>query len=709
MRIIYISDNALGLPCNLMADKPEILAQQIFEKYANTEVFIINVNYKTENIARADNAGILFLKYLRLNHFNQHCVLYSFLSREQLMLQDPNNSIIFSEGVTFIRMPEDLSKVDFESLAQKKAPEDLSLYFRGEIRLPEDERHNWANFWGIHRLWVVHKHIDAKFNDIPVESLYCRELKEKINSYNGLLLRYLYNHDDTNITRTLNEQAESISDYFTKQIKPKIDQVNAIIDEISKISDDKKDIIDNKIIEIKNVLNLHENLPLNDIIDSNTTVLLEQGNEEITEALRDEIKDYLKVQQFKTIDEHRKELKEKNPTIIYIDDQANLGWSDIFQEIIYGESNPNFHIIAPGPEDSLISIQNHITEKIIDLTENAEPPQLIMIDMRLKGEEGYIKIDEISGIHVLDFILKQLPKIPVIVITASNKSRLYIHIKDKDRSPRGFWIKEGIDSRFNETESVNSYNDLVYQLNKLIKKKDDYSRREKLANTVRNAENKRLAIDKIFNTKELHHYTDEEIVIIIQNEVFDQIKSKILFENLIVDTNYFCNPKTSRYSLKDNNEIISNLQTFLLLAGIYKKLNKKIIIPHKVYQEVVLHGMTLTNYANPNIAARYSFQMLKKLFEANKIIIDCKTGFEVSKLPFVLSTNDTYADPDIEELFITLDYSGDKKVVLISDDQELKRKIVDQKRSNNFIYSSNKINSLLKPLLEIYESITDNQ
>lgn len=709
MRIIHISDNALGLPYYLMADKPEILVKQIFEKHANTEVFIINVNYKTENIARADNAGILFLKYIRLNHFNQHCVLYSFLSREQLMIQDPHNAIIFSEGVTFIKMPEVLSKFDYTSLAEKKASEDLSQYFRGEIRLPEDERHNWANFWGIHRLWMVHKHIDAKFNDIPVESLYCQELKEKINSYNGLLLRYLFNHDDTNITRTLNEQAESISDYFTKQIKPKIDQVFAIIDEISNISEDKKDIIDNKIIEIKNVLNLNGNLSLNDIIDSITTVLVEQGNEEMAEALRDEIKDYLKVQQFKTIYEHRKELKEKNPTIIYIDDQANLGWSDIFQAIIYGESNLNFNIIAPKPEDSIISIQNLITEKITELAEKAEPPQLIMIDMRLKGEEGYIKIDEISGIHVLDFILKHFPKIPVIVITASNKSRLYIHIKDKDRSPRGFWIKEGIDSRFNETESVNSYNDLVYQLNKLIKKKDDYSRREKFANTVRNADNKKKALDNIFNTKELHYYTDDEIVIIIQNEVFDQIKSKIIFENLIVDTNYFCNPKTSRYSLKDNNEIISNLQTFLLLAGIYKILNKKIIIPHKVYQEVVLHGMTITNYANPNIAARYSFQMMKKLFEANKIIIDCKTGFEVSKLPFVLSTNDTYADPDIEELFITLDYSGDKKVALISDDQELKRKIVDQKRSNNFLYSSNKINSLLKPLLEIYESITDNQ
>jgi len=631
------------------------------------------------------------------------------------MQQDPRNLIIFSDGVTFIRMPENLKSIDYESLAMNKAPDDLSDYFRGEMRLPEDERHNWANFWGIHRLWMVHKHLDPKFKDIEVESIYCQELKEKVNSYNGILLRYLYNCKDTNIGRTLNEQAESINQHLANNIKPIINQIDDIIDDISKTNeDDKLGIIDSKLVEIKKILNLNDDHPLNEIISSITVDSFEQENQEMISNLKNEILDYLNVQQFKTIDDHRRELKEKNPSIIYIDDQANLGWADVFQEIIYGGKSSNFNVLIPKSDDTIDFINDKITKKITELIEKLEPPQLIIVDMRLKGEPGFIKIEEISGVQVLNYILQNYIKIPVIVVTASNKFRLYIHLKDKKHSPRGFWIKEGIDNRYTEKDSVNNYSDLVYQLNNLIKKKSDYRRREYEANTVKNTERKDLAVKKMLSSATPHYYSEREIEIIVKSSLFEKIKHKIVFNNIIIDTNYFCAPNDS-YKLKNNNEIVLNLQLFILLASIYKYYDHKIIIPHKVYGELFRHGMTLTNYANPNVASRLSFQVLKNIYKEDKFFIDCETGFEKKSLPDILTTTSTYADPDIIELFISYAYSNTKNIALISDDYDLKKNIINELNIKKYlnIFKSSHINELLIPLMEygetLYENISDDK
>lgn len=155
MKVFHVSDKSMELPYKLLLGSPESIIHLVREKHAEVNLFLINVNYKAENIIRADNAGILFLKYLRLFHFNQHCVLYSFLSREQLMIQDPYNSIIFSEGVTFIRMPEDLGKLDYSELFKHKAPEDLSVYFRGEVDFVKI-RHTLANIYGLWFMFNIH-------------------------------------------------------------------------------------------------------------------------------------------------------------------------------------------------------------------------------------------------------------------------------------------------------------------------------------------------------------------------------------------------------------------------------------------------------------------------------------------------------------------------------------------------------------------------
>jgi len=218
MKILSISDNVLNLHYPVLADKPENLAKQIFENYADTELFLIYVNYKTENIARADNAGILLLKYLRLNHYNQHCVLYTFLSREQLMAQDIRNLIIFSEGVTFIRMPEDLNQIDFEKLKDKKAPDDLSAYFRGEVDLVKI-RHNLANIYGLWFMFNVHNKF---FKTEELGSIFSKEFFQSFDSFQLHIANYLINTKSTDNPKQQTLKLIGKLKYDIREKNPKI-------------------------------------------------------------------------------------------------------------------------------------------------------------------------------------------------------------------------------------------------------------------------------------------------------------------------------------------------------------------------------------------------------------------------------------------------------------------------------------------------------
>ena len=153
MKITHISDcpNCIKSDICICNTVGKVL-NEIKEKHADTDVFVININYKFYDISRSDNTGIKLLKQLRLNGFYQYCILYSFLSIEQLINFDPLNNIIHSKGVKFIRLPFDQN--DFELLFkyQKNAnTENLFYYFRAEVDL-QKIRHELANKWGALRL-----------------------------------------------------------------------------------------------------------------------------------------------------------------------------------------------------------------------------------------------------------------------------------------------------------------------------------------------------------------------------------------------------------------------------------------------------------------------------------------------------------------------------------------------------------------------------
>jgi len=499
--IIHISDSSLGLSFPVWNDTPATLIEIVKEEHAKSILFLININYKTDNISRTDNSGILFLKNLRLNHFNQHCVLYSFLSREQLMLQDPNNSIIFSEGVTFIRMPEDLSKFDFESLAKKQAPDNLSNFFKAEFRLPDD-RHFFANWWGVLQLWKVQKAVEriaGKTVITDIESGFAGSIKE-MHSYDGLVARYVKGIHDADIENTLRTlitakgEKNKNESRNRSQIQCEIDNLLAEdsileiqLSTLEEINKEKKDNFLTKLIAIFNDLpssvqqkidqlnekrasvkekisTSQEYLELLDSIDKEKEHIYDERRK-LNRQIQSKIDTMISCNSFLTedysLDTFRQKLAEKKPSILFVDDQAVDGWATILQRMIYGGNSDNFIVIQPGQNDSIGSVVSKIEETVI-----ARRIDLLMLDLRLKGEtSGNFNIDEISGIQVLKHLSEiQLP-FPVIITSASNK--IWSYRETLKLNADAYWIKEGLDDNYSLESSIENYLrliDLIYSL-----------------------------------------------------------------------------------------------------------------------------------------------------------------------------------------------------------------------------------------------------
>lgn len=420
MKVLHFTDIPFNLPYQILVNKPDSLAKQIFDKHLVAELFLININYHTDNISRADNAGILLLKYLRLYNLRQHCVLYSFLSREQLLSMDPSNLIIFSEGVTFIRMPENLENLNFQSLAKENAPDDLSAFFKVDFRLPEEGRHDWANWWGIERLWQVHQAvINKKKEDIDAYSN--SFFIQKTQSIEALKALYLYPVKKDSIKQAIRN------------------------DEINRLNNDivvKKNLVTRiKAKKYKTPEDLYD-------IQKYEVIIKENSQKIITIQNRKSDGDEIRVQQTIIANSKKK--------IVLIDDQAEDGWATVFKNILFGDNVSLYsNLTVPQIDD------NNTFMQFIN-----EDTDIVLLDLRLKKEPGsHHDISNLSGVSVLKTIVERFPGLPVIMITASNKFNSYKTVMDLGAD--AYWVKEGLDSRYNETESFDNYKHFLILIEKL--------------------------------------------------------------------------------------------------------------------------------------------------------------------------------------------------------------------------------------------------
>jgi CheY-like chemotaxis protein len=175
-------------------------------------IIFINLNLKCYGLFRQELAGAEVLKHLRLaenfympngkggynsknNRLREtHCVVYSFLNLEQILRLTPENLILLSEGVTFLQLPDDFQTLNLRKLAVSKPKlNNLHRFLKGNFALPDD-RHEWANWWGIKQLDLINNRIKGK-----APTLYSTRVYEELNELRSQQAIYLFNPQDAEI------------------------------------------------------------------------------------------------------------------------------------------------------------------------------------------------------------------------------------------------------------------------------------------------------------------------------------------------------------------------------------------------------------------------------------------------------------------------------------------------------------------------------
>lgn len=397
----------------------ETIVADIKKQYKQDDVFIISTHVQIENAMLSENKGIKLLKLLRLHHINNHVVLYSWLSSEMLMA-NLSNTIIFSKGVSFYRLPDfldDLPSINFNQISKEKADEiELLPLFRAEY--DPNDRHFDANKFGVWQLMKVHDVWDGK-NEEKTKQNGDDEIRKKINdylnSYRGKIVQFISEYEAENLKSRIEKEVERRDDIARQR----------------KVEYEKK----------KQDVNGKEGVKEPPVNKANVNSNVGNDNPDSIMGIR------------KALNKSK---------IIFVDDMAEDGWAQILSQIIYGKTyqkKAGFPLKAIVPD--IKEEPNKIAKNIIDICD-AEKPDLIILDLRLKNEIGPYATADISGFQVLQELSKETPPCAILVFTASNK---VWSLKEAFKgNVVSYWTKGGLDRSEGMDDSVNNYLDLICQI-----------------------------------------------------------------------------------------------------------------------------------------------------------------------------------------------------------------------------------------------------
>ena len=109
---------------------------------------------------------------------------------------------------------------------------------------------------------------------------------------------------------------------------------------------------------------------------------------------------------------------EGKPTVLYIDDEAEKGWKEIFEKILIDNNNTDFiHLGNEFNEKTKNEVVEFSLKKVID-----KDVDLVILDFRLHKEDfEKIPIEDITGYQILKRIKEYNKGIQVIIFSATNK------------------------------------------------------------------------------------------------------------------------------------------------------------------------------------------------------------------------------------------------------------------------------------------------
>lgn len=472
----------------LLSGNPEEVVQKIQEQYSGAHIFLIDLDDEAEerheiNVTFGEpeeepesneqevfvGAGLRVLKLLRLKSYIQHCILYSRRSREEFLLADPRNSIVGSQGVTFVQLGAEIPSLEYEKLHRQIASKDMRPYFVAES-MDIEQNNSFANSWGVWKLWEVQRAVEniTSQKTESIERSFGNAYRE-MNTYSGLLARYLKGNPYEDINKSLNEKMVLYGELLQQEAKVSkqhqaeteaIATLRQSLEHWTNLRDAKPEMLE---ATRQTLQALEESVERSSAILAKCQAIKMERNSISARkySMNMRLSKELNRTSDNTFVEMRKRLNKEKPTIVLVDDLANEGWAQILQRIIYNkEESPEFHVIVPEQDIDYKVLAQRVQDKVREV--NAD---LLILDLRLRGEYGLAStLENASGMQVLSELSDQLA-CPILIASTAEKMINYRELLSWGATAS--WTKQGLNERSDIEYTVSNYVALVQMIDML--------------------------------------------------------------------------------------------------------------------------------------------------------------------------------------------------------------------------------------------------
>ena len=403
----------------------EWVENQNFEKDA---LFFIDVEIELDGGGPASSKGIEVLKYLRLKNYLQHCVMFSIVSLSELLKEHPERIILCSKGVTFVHTI-DVLNVNVKNTPQESS--DLKPYFKNDY-IVSDDRHSVANWWGVYCLYKI-QHIIEVSKAIRALNEAKKSQEGNIKELEQALEKLQEEKPEATIPRAwkeMNSYQGIVAQYFNKI------ESDSIIERVKMVEE-----------------SFEGTQPETVNIPNSTDETFKESYSNLGTELHNATGRSFSV----NMQDVRKNFREFPPKIIYVDDQADDGWANVFKRIIYGTTTTELFKTVKieqntDTEQNIVSKIREAQKAFSQMPKYMLNPMLLILDLRLFSTENTRKIEEVSGIKVLELLKNDsFPSFPIMVVSASNKINFFA--KTITLGALFYWQKKGLEE-INDTESI---------------------------------------------------------------------------------------------------------------------------------------------------------------------------------------------------------------------------------------------------------------
>lgn len=433
-------------------------------------VLLINIDLSPGRHVRQRSLGVEILTWLRIRGVMNHSFLYSFQSLPSLARKDLMGLVLLSKGTTFIQLPASVPAVVARTKWTHAEVADLKRVLRAVFN-ESLARHREANWWGLKALWDVHS-VATGNPGAP----YPEDVRARLQVLNNAVGAFLHGQEVKNINQVVDEKRQELLNRRDDLLRREASILQRLAEQQKSVADCeelvrlfKEDLEKNLIAQqysqssplayaeaqSRVVTSRQEIADASEKLDA-ATQAVEDLNSELSDTreqqqrVQRQITTFIKSSAKEIVPAESQEVGQ-NAKILLVDDNAERGWKSAFESILVVDIKSAAPDVSyKGNVDGVFSL---LRADLVQLKSAKRP--LIILDLRLFGEDGRISVEETSGCALLRRIRKEFSKIPILISTASNKAHSF-HALVKEGAD-AYWVKEGLDEFRSSEESVENY------------------------------------------------------------------------------------------------------------------------------------------------------------------------------------------------------------------------------------------------------------